>query len=314
MVAEEDLAAAVIVPAGFSASMNSDQMLPVILVVDQDSNNGFAAQVEINTVMNRMLSAAQTARIATRTHESELEFPSDDARQAFFNDSFDRAAAAWDDPPLAVQANLARASEAEEESLDNAFAHSSPGMMAQFAIAGLIGAAGVIVQERKNRALSRLLTTPISRFEIVLGHFLAMFIMILTQFILLIVFGQIFLQLEYFNQPGATLAVTVAGALCAASLGLLIGTMAKTEEQVVIFTLIPMFLLSGLGGAWVPLEFTSETVQSIGHVSPVAWIMDGYKNILIRGAGMNESLLPVLALLGFTVLFLALAVWRFKFE
>jgi ABC-2 type transport system permease protein len=314
MVVDEDLAAAIIVPAGFSASMKSDQTLPVTVIIDQDVNAGFAAQVEIEAVMNRIQSAAQAARIATQTYERELAFPDEEARQAFFDEAFDRAVVAWGDPPLSVQASLARAPEAEEEGLDNAFAHSSPGMMAQFAIAGLIGAAGVIVQERKRRALSRLLTTSISRVEIILGHFLAMFVMIITQFALLIVFGQLFLQLDYFSQPWATLSITVAAALCAASLGLLIGTLAKTEEQVVIFTLIPMFLLSGLGGAWVPLEFTSETVQAVGHVSPVAWIMDGYKNILIRGAGFNESLLPVLALLGFTALFLALAVWRFKFE
>jgi ABC-2 type transport system permease protein len=89
---------------------------------------------------------------------------------------------------------------------------------------------------------------------------------------------------------------------------------AKSDQQVVVFSLIPMFVLAGLGGAWVPLEFTPKTIQLIGHLTPVAWVMDGFKDILIRGAGFYEILLPVLVLLGFTIVCLGLAVWRFKFE
>ena len=65
-------------------------------------------------------------------------------------------------------------------------------MMAQFAIAGLIGAATIIVLERKSRALARLLTTGVSQVEILLGHYLAMFVMIFVQFSLLTLFGQLF--------------------------------------------------------------------------------------------------------------------------
>jgi ABC-2 type transport system permease protein len=293
MVGDGDLAAAVIIPAGFTTSVMSDAMLPVIVIVDTSTNAGFAAQGEIQAVMNRLQSAVQTARLSTQAHESELAFADGGARQAYFASAIEQSLSAWNEPPLVVDARMATVSEEPDESLDNAFAHSSPGMMAQFAIAGLIGAASVIVLERKNRALSRLLTTSISRVEIILGHYMAMVVMILAQFTLLIVFGQLLLRLDYFSQPLATISVSLAAVLCAASMGLLIGTLAKTEEQVVIFTLVPMFVLSGLGGAWVPLEFTSETVQSIGHFSPVAWIMDGYKNILLRGAGLEESMVPV---------------------
>ena len=48
--------------------------------------------------------------------------------------------------------------------------------------------------------------------------------------------------------------------------------------------MIPMFLFSGLGGAWVPLENTGPAFQAIGHLTPVAWAMDGFKTILSGGA------------------------------
>lgn len=123
-------------------------------------------------------------------------------------------------------------------------------------------------------------------------------------------FGQFFLKIDYLRVPEATLLVAFCAALCIAAMGLLIGVLARSEEQAISFSLIPMFVLSGLGGAWVPLELTGETFRAIGHISPVAWAMDGFKNITIRGFGFDSVLFPAAALAGYAVLFFALAVWR----
>jgi len=138
-----------------------------------------------------------------------------------------------------------------------------------------------------------------------------MLALILGQFVLLIAFGQLVLKVGYLREPGATALVAAATAMCVAGLGLLIGVLAKSEEQAILFALVPMFVLAGLGGAWVPLEVTGETFSAIGHVSPVAWAMDGFKNVVSRGLGIESVLLPAAALLGYAALFFGLAAWRF---
>jgi len=183
-------------------------------------------------------------------------------------------------------------------------------MMLQFAIAGLLAAAQIIVTERKSRTLQRLLTTNTRKIHVVLGHYLAIFLLIFTQFTILITFGQFVLKVDYLRLPSATMLVAFCAALCISALGLLIGIVAKTEEQAISFSLIPMFVFAGLGGAWVPLEFTGETFQAIGHLSPIAWGMDGFENICARGLGFESVLIPSAALAGYAVLFFTLAVWR----
>ena len=182
--------------------------------------------------------------------------------------------------------------------------------MLQFAIAGLLTAAQIIVTERKSRTLQRLLTTATRRIHILLGHYLAIFILIFTELVILILFGQILLKVDYLRLPEATLLVAFSSALCIAALGLLIGILAKTPEQAIIFSLIPMFTFSGLGGAWVPLEVTSPAFQAIGHLTPVAWAMDGFQNINLRGFGFESVLLPAGALAVYALIFFILAVWR----
>jgi ABC-2 type transport system permease protein len=315
-VREGELVAAVIVPAGYGERMLAGDLDSLTVVVDLASAAGSTVQGEIRAVAARLAGAVQAAQLGARAYAAQVDLDGA-ARQRFLEEAVDGAIDAWKDPPLTVAVTQSRAIAGEEEEATAApsgYAQTSPGMMVQFAMAGLIGASEILLLERKSRALQRLLTTAISRVEIILGHFLAMFVIVLLQLVLLTTFGQLVLGVGYAQQPLATLLVMVSLALWTASLGLLIGVLAKTEEQVIIFSLIPMLVLSGLGGAWMPLEFTSEAFQTVGHLTPTAWAMDGFKNIVIRGLGLESALLPVGIMLAYAVLFFGLAVWRFRFD
>ena len=113
--------------------------------------------------------------------------------------------------------------------------------------------------------------------------------------------------------PLATLTMMGTLSLWAASLGLLIGALAKKEEQVITWSLIAMFLFAALGGAWFPLEFAGDAFATIGHVTPTAWAMDGLQNIVVRGQGLGSVLLPASILLVYSAAFFGVAVWRFRF-
>jgi ABC-2 type transport system permease protein len=230
---------------------------------------------------------------------------------AAFDPAFQAGVLAWQQPPIRVSVTSSQSIKPQDQ-VGTSLAHSSPSMMLQFAIAGLLSAATVIVNERKTRSLQRLLTTATSRVHILLGHYLAIFTLVFGQFVLLIVFGQLALKVDYLRVPLATLLVASAAAACIAALGLLIGVLAKSDEQAIIFSLIPMFILCGLGGAWVPLEATGASFQAIGHVSPVAWALDGFENIISRGLGFNSALFPSAMLVGYALLFFLLAAWRFR--
>jgi ABC-2 type transport system permease protein len=315
-VLDGKLAALVIVPAGYSDKLLAGDPTRLAVIIAEGDQSGATAQSEIQAAALRLAGAAETARLSAQAYESRAGFAGDAARRQFVEEALAKALAAWRDPPLTVAVTQSGMIVTEEGSsiMQSGFSHTSPSMMVQFGLAGLMGAASILVLERKSRALRRLLTTPISRFQIVLGHYLAMVIMILAQFLVLAAFGQLFLRVPYLREPLATLLVMVASALWTAAVGLLIGVFAKAEEQAIIYTLIPMFVLGGMGGAWMPLEYTGKTFQAIGHLLPTAWAMDGFENIVVRGLGLESVLLPVAIMLGYAVLLFALAVWRFRFE
>jgi ABC-2 type transport system permease protein len=316
-VRQEDLAAALVVPAGYGEQMLAGELVPLQVIVDQGSTAGTTAQNEIQAVTARLAGSVEAARLSTQAYADQVGFADEAARRKFLQDTLDQAITAWADPPLTVdvrQSGAIASGEQGSQTTSTGFAHASPSMMVQFAIAGLIGAATILVMERKTGALRRLLTTAVSRVEIIFGHYLAMVIMILAQLVILVAFGQIALKVPYLRAPLATALVMVATALWTASLGLLIGTLAKSDDQATIFSLVAMFVLAGIGGAWVPLEFTGKTFQAIGHVLPTAWAMDGFENIVVRGMGLGSVWLPVGIMLAYAVVLFGLAAWRFKFE
>ena len=300
-VRAEKLAAAIIIPSGYSQSFQAGTASRLTFLADPTNIASQTVEGEILVATNRLMSSVRTAQIVAQVTNNP----------ATFDQAFQSAMAAWQQAP--IQVTITSSEETKPQGLGSmTFSNSSPSMMLQFAIAGLLTAATVIVDERKTRSLQRLLTTATSRIHILLGHYLAIFTMIFAQFVLLIVFGQLALKVDYLRQPLATLIVAISAAACIAAIGLLIGVVAKSEEQAIIFSLIPMFILSGLGGAWVPLEVTGATFQAVGHFSPVAWAMDGFKNIIVRLLGFESVLLPSVVLAGYALLFFLLAVWRFR--
>jgi ABC-2 type transport system permease protein len=300
LVGSNKLAAALIIPSGYSQSVRSSSPLKLGFYADPSQASTTTVESELLVASNRLASAVRTANIAAKVTDNPT----------IFDPALAQALATWQNPPIKVSITSGVSSKPQNQNILS-MAQSSPAMMIQFAIAGLLTAATVIVNERKTRALQRLLTTSTSRFQILMGHYLAIFSLIFVQFLLLMLFGQ-FLHVNYLRLPLATLLVALITAICIAALGLLIGVLAKSEEQAIVFSLIPMFVLSGLGGAWVPLEYTGAAFQAIGHISPVAWAMDGFKNITARGLGFSSVLLPVAAVFGYAIVFFALALWRFQ--
>ncbi|OGO34332.1 MAG: hypothetical protein A2W35_19470 [Chloroflexi bacterium RBG_16_57_11] len=298
LVLKEDLAGALVVPEEYGHDMKAGKPVRLTLIVNTATPTGTSVESETLAAVIHLESAI---RIAARL---------EDYAGAPFDYTYKQSLEAWQDPPVRIVEQISQAIEPEANS-SNAMTRTSPGMMLQFAIAGLLVSASLIVAERKNRCLQRLLTTSTSRLQILVGHYLAIFTQILCQFVILIVFGQLLLRVNYLRDPAATLLVATSAAACIAALGLLIGTLARSQEQAVVFSLVPMFLLAGLGGVWVPLEVAGPTFILIGHFSPVAWAMDGFKSVILRGQGVQAVLLPVTVLTGYALAFLLLATWRF---
>ena len=312
-VRQGKLAAALKVPAGFSQQVLAGEKVQLTLIADDASSAGQTVHQIVQTDLMRSLGNVEIARLAMQQIESSTTYPSQAAGQDALLQTLDQVNQTWQKPGVTL--NLVKAQKVEDTTTKakaNPFTQSSPGMIVQFAIFGLVNTAVILVNERKSKTLQRLLTTSMNRAGIIAGHLLAMFLIVFLQGIILVSFGQIFLGVDYLRQPLAVLLMVAALAIWIASLGLAVGVLVKGEEQVLVWSMFAMFLFSALGGCWFPLESTGSVFSLIGHLMPSAWAMDGFQNIVIRGLGFSSVLLPTAILMIYALAFFGLAVWRFK--
>lgn len=309
-----ELAGALVIPHGYAQVDVREDWPPVTLIVNPDGPAGQAVRAAVALAFSRLEAARQMALISGDRYQVQADFADEAEHAAYLWQGLQIGMAAWSNPPVRVSVEKGTRDSAAEGASATGFSQASPGMIVQFAIFGLITSAMVLVIERKSGALGRLMTTPLRKVELIGGHTLAMFLVILLQEIVLVVLGQLAFDVDYARSPAATGLMIVSLALWGASLGLLIGAISKSQEQVIMLSLAAMFLFSGLGGAWFPLEAAGDTFSAIGHLTPAAWAMDGFQNIVVRGLGVQSILVPAGILLAYTVVLFGLAVWRFRFE
>ncbi len=104
----------------------------------------------------------------------------------------------------------------------------------------------------------------------------------------------------------------LATALMMSSLGLLIASLGRSEQQSRGLSIMAVLLMTMLGGAWFPSFLMPDWVQKISLAVPVRWSLDGFDAVLWRGQGLDATVPSIAALLGFTAVFGLIEALRFR--
>ncbi|HET9436257.1 MAG TPA: ABC transporter permease [Candidatus Limnocylindrales bacterium] len=187
------------------------------------------------------------------------------------------------------------------------------------------------LRERVGGTLERLLATPVTRGEIVLGYGIGFGIFATLQVLLLIGFTLLALEVPAIGPiPAFTvgLGVTSVGspallfllavllALGAVNLGIFLSTFARTELQVIQFIPVVIVPQGLLGGIFWPIDQLPDILRPVAQVLPVTYAVDGLREVMLRGADLSSATLQLdLAVLaGIALFFVALASRTIKRE
>jgi ABC-2 type transport system permease protein len=196
----------------------------------------------------------------------------------------------------------------------SSYAHSFAGMGVQFILLMGVDMAVGLLTMRRLGLWKRLRAAPLSRTKL-LGSRIAS-----TALIALIVFSVIYtVAMAAFGVriEGSALglaAVLIAFALMTATFGLLIAALGKTPEATRGLAILATLLMVMLGGAWVPSFVFPAWLQTASLVVPTRWAIDGLDAMTWRGLPASAAVAPVAVLLGFSLVFALIAVWRFEWE
>ena len=173
----------------------------------------------------------------------------------------------------------------------------------------------LFVVERREGTLARLVSLRVPFSMLLLGKVGPYFVVNLAQAALMLLAGRTLVP--WFG--GETLAlparwdllaaVTACTSLAAIGWGLLVAVCSRTLEQATVIGGVGNILAAAVGGIMVPRFVMPEAMQKLSEVSPMAWALDGFHAVILRGGGAADLAAPCVKLVALALALFAAALW-----
>ena len=170
------------------------------------------------------------------------------------------------------------------------------------------------IRERTLGTMERLLATPATRLEIVLGYMGGLGLFALIQVAVILFFTVWVLKIHYLGSLGLVFVVVALLAAVGVSMGLLASAFSRNEFQVVQF--IPLLIIPQalLGGTFWAVEEMPTYLQPIAYLMPITYANRALRDVMLKGSGLAEIWPNLVILLGFAVLLVALGARTMRQE
>ena len=317
---------ALFIPSGFSSDLAAGKPASLRLAVHPltDESSLMTVELAINRAVREYLmmdyldkGLQQMGAMQAANPDAAITFSMERIRQQV---ALQKAQAAKRPLVQVVETTPAAETPVEEMNLPSLGEVTVLGMAVLFVFLGAQNTAMSIFKEKRIGSFRRLLTAPISKAGLLFGKLLPNILISLIQIAVIFLTGSLFLgliglePLKLGSDPLGLVVVSLATAICAASLGLLIVSIAKTEGQVGGLSSVLLFVAGILSGSFIPLFLFPKALENVARLLPQYWANQAFFGMVFRGQTLLDFWPNVLVLLAFSLAFFGIGLWRFKFE
>jgi len=314
LVADGSHAVAVVFPADFSEQVEAqmeevDTTATVGLITDPAVSIQFIAPIQgmIFGVAERVVETkVAQARIAKTLTSVFAEMPAE-ARPSPDQLAIDTGGG------NAVQLKQVAPEEMDVPVYPDSYQQNVPGYTV-FGVFFIVGTmASSILTEKEKGTFRRLLVAPLPKPVLLAGKILPYYLINLIQIAIMFSVARLLFGMALSN-PIALVAISMALSAAATGMGIMIAALGKTEAQVNGLTTLLTLTLAAIGGCLMPTFVMPSFLRTLSQVTPHAWAMQGFQDVLVRGYGLSGILLESGILMGFAAIFFAIGVWCFRFD
>ncbi len=168
------------------------------------------------------------------------------------------------------------------------------------------------LRERSQGTMERLMASPVSRLDVVIGYLFGFFVFALTQSLIILLFTIYVLDVRYSGdlwQIFVFQTVVITGAV---NLGIFTSTFAKNEFQMVQFIPLILFPQIFLCGVIWPVEQMPDYLQWLAAVLPLKYAVDGLRDLMLAGKNLLDVGFELSVLIGFAVIISIMAAFTVR--
>jgi ABC-2 type transport system permease protein len=170
------------------------------------------------------------------------------------------------------------------------------------------------LRERQQGTMERLMATPASRLDIVLGYLLGFGVLALVQSIVVLLFSIYVIGIEYKGSLIATFTVEAVMTMMAVGMGIFFSIFARNEFQAIQFiplVIVPQGLLSGI--LW-QIQDMPRWLQPIAWAMPLTYAIRAMRGVMLRGYTLVDVSGDLAILIGVAIFFIVLGVLTLRRE
>ncbi len=157
------------------------------------------------------------------------------------------------------------------------------------------------LRERSQGTMERLMASPVSRLDIVVGYLLGFFLFALTQTLIIVLFTIYAFDINFAGDLWQILVFQVVVIAGSVTLGIFTSTFARNEFQMVQFIpliIVPQIFLSGFA---LPVEQMPEFLQWLSAIMPLTYAVAGLSDIMLHGQSLLDVGFELAVLAGFAI-------------
>jgi ABC-2 type transport system permease protein len=294
------------VPPGFSAALERGDTPR--LVMTTDPARPYEGEI-IGAVIREIAWRLAAVQIAARVAGLQILAATGDVDPAAIRRDLMSTLDSSDIQSVAVETQAASGMPARLRSFDV----QVPGLSIMFLLLGALGGVGrrVLEDEHAGR-VRRFVVAPGGPMRMLAGVLAARAGVGAAQMVALLAFGHLAFGLPLGTSPLALATLTLAIVFAAVSFGALLGSIARTEEQLTMIGVATILAMAALGGCWWPLFIEPEWMQRLANLTLTKWSMTALTHVLLQDASVRDirDALGVLTAFGAGALALAFVGFR----
>lgn len=291
------VSAGLIVPEGYGAALDRGDDAAVQMVADPTSTSTAAVQATVRAAVGERAVVVAAGRAVTDGDPGDLAAATDTAAE--------------------LAATVPRTGVATVDVGDRdgpelgAFDYTAPANLVLFTFVNTLVAGSMLANERRQGITRRMLVTPHGTGTVLAGIGASKLLFALVQSALIVVIGGVVFGVGWGDPLGAALVI-VLFAVVATSVGLFVGATVREPEQAQSVGTPIAIGLGMLGGCMWPLDIVPPAMRAAGHLTPHAWAMDAWIELVFGGEGVGGIVVELAVLAGFASVLAVLAARRLR--
>ena len=163
------------------------------------------------------------------------------------------------------------------------------------------------LRERSQGTIERVMASPMTRTELVIGYILGFLLFGLVQSLMILLFVIYALRVHYSGNLSLIFLVTALLTIGSINLGIFLSAFAQNEFQIVQFIPLVFGIQIFLSGVFWPIDQLPAILRPISYILPLTYANEALRAVMLKGADLAEIARELIALLIFMVLMIILS-------